>query len=287
MAAWREGEPRARQPGAAEPPRPRSVGLEPESSSRTRAIRDFARLRARRHSPRLQMFFASRLWRSAMPAAALACGATAAAASGSLPAEPATVKTQSWDALFALPEQKQIAGKTALITGCSSGIGKATACGLASCGVNWCSSRGAPRSSMSSRRTCRAARRVDVTVVAGGVNDDALYARLSAQDPGARGHPVRERRARAREGPVGSAELADWKGEPDANCFGAFRLIDLVVPEMAKRGGGHVLATGSIAGLESYEGGSVYCASKHALHAFMKVGVLCVFGAFCFVAFHS
>ena len=83
------------------------------------------------------MFFASRLWRSAMPAAALACGATAAAASGSLPAlSQPTVKTQSWDALFALPEQKQIAGKTALITGCSSGIGKATACGLASCGVN-------------------------------------------------------------------------------------------------------------------------------------------------------
>ena len=128
-----------------------------------------------------------------------------------------------------------------------------------------------------------------MTVVAGDVNDDALYARLSALKI-----PERVDILFANAGlalgkdPVGSAELADWKGMMDANCFGAFRLIDLVVPEMAKRGGGHVLATGSIAGLESYEGGSVYCASKHALHAFMKVGVLCVFSVLsAFVAFHS
>ena len=213
-------------------------------------------------SPRLQMFFASRLWRSAMPAAALACGATAAAASGSLPAlSQPTVKTQSWDALFALPEQKQIAGKTALITGCSSGIGKATACGLASCGVNLVLvARRAEKLDELKAEISRRAPRVDVTVVAGDVNDDALYARLSALKI-----PERVDILFANAGlalgkdPVGSAELADWKGMMDANCFGAFRLIDLVVPEMAKRGGGHVLGRGPRE-LESYEGGSVYCA---------------------------
>ena len=56
----------------------------------------------------------------------------------------------------------------------------------------------------------------------------------------------------------------------DANCMGTFRLVNELIPRMAKRGGGHVVATGSIAGLEAYEGGAVYCASKHALHAFMK-----------------
>ena len=74
----------------------------------------------------------------------------------------------------------------------------------------------------------------------------------------------------------------------DANCMGTFRLVNLMLPGMIARGFGHVVATGSIAGLEAYEGGSVYCASKHALHAFMKVGVLCVFSVLsAFVAFHS
>ena len=52
--------------------------------------------------------------------------------------------------------------------------------------------------------------------------------------------------------------------------MGTFRLVNECLPSMVARGGGHVVATGSIAGMEPYEGGSVYCASKHALHAFMK-----------------
>ena len=66
----------------------------------------------------------------------------------------------------------------------------------------------------------------------------------------------------------------------DANTIGAFRLINLCLPEMIRKGGGHVVATGSIAGMESYEGGSVYCASKHALNSLtesfrMEVSAAC------------
>jgi NADP-dependent 3-hydroxy acid dehydrogenase YdfG len=37
---------------------------------------------------------------------------------------------------------------------------------------------------------------------------------------------------------------------------------------MIARGGGHILMMSSIAGRESYEKASVYCATKHALNAF-------------------
>merc|ERR1712150_263869 len=56
----------------------------------------------------------------------------------------------------------------------------------------------------------------------------------------------------------------------DANCLAAFRLVNEVLPGMFARGGGHVISIGSIAGHEAYEGGSVYCATKFAMHAFMK-----------------
>ena len=48
----------------------------------------------------------------------------------------AVVPDIAYDALFSLAQEVNVAGKTALITGCSSGIGKATACAFASAGVN-------------------------------------------------------------------------------------------------------------------------------------------------------
>ena len=43
-----------------------------------------------------------------------------------------------------------------------------------------------------------------------------------------------------------------------------------VLPYMLARKRGHVISLGSIAGLEPYEGGSVYVATKSAMHSFCK-----------------
>jgi NADP-dependent 3-hydroxy acid dehydrogenase YdfG len=56
----------------------------------------------------------------------------------------------------------------------------------------------------------------------------------------------------------------------DTNVKGILNMIRTVVPDMVTRQQGHVINISSIAGHEAYPGGSVYCASKHAVDALTK-----------------
>lgn len=56
----------------------------------------------------------------------------------------------------------------------------------------------------------------------------------------------------------------------ETNIKGAFYCARLVLNNMIKRNEGHIINVGSIAGHEVYPGGSVYCATKHAIYAFTK-----------------
>ena len=53
----------------------------------------------------------------------------------------------------------------------------------------------------------------------------------------------------------------------DTNVKGVLYGIRAVVPGMVARGRGHVVTIGSTAGHHVYAGGTVYCATKHALLA--------------------
>jgi serine 3-dehydrogenase len=62
-------------------------------------------------------------------------------------------------------------------------------------------------------------------------------------------------------------EIADWEEMLDTNVKGLLWVTRVVLRGMVDRGSGHVINIGSIAGHETYPGGNVYCASKHAVTA--------------------
>ncbi|MEO1255777.1 MAG: SDR family NAD(P)-dependent oxidoreductase, partial [Bacteroidota bacterium] len=62
----------------------------------------------------------------------------------------------------------------------------------------------------------------------------------------------------------------DWDAMMDINVKGLLYVSKAIIPGMVERKNGHIVNIGSIAGLEVYPKGNVYCASKHAVDALTK-----------------
>ena len=69
---------------------------------------------------------------------------------------------------------------------------------------------------------------------------------------------------------VQNGDLEDWERMIDTNIKGLLYVSRCVAPLMIKRGCGHIINIGSIAGKEVYPNGNVYCATKHAVDALTK-----------------
>ena len=151
-------------------------------------------------------------------------------------------------------------GKTAIVTGASSGIGAATARALAAAGA----------------RVLGGARRTD------GAPEGVELERLDVTDPASCEAFVE--RALERLGgldvlvnnaglafgrdPIWESSDEDERAVLETNVNGLVRMTRLCVPHI--RDGGHVVNLGSVAATWPYENGAVYCASKAAVHAFTR-----------------
>ncbi|MCA1763380.1 MAG: SDR family NAD(P)-dependent oxidoreductase [Cryomorphaceae bacterium] len=62
----------------------------------------------------------------------------------------------------------------------------------------------------------------------------------------------------------------DWDGMIDTNVKGVLYTTRTVLPLLKNSSSPHIVNVGSIAGTEVYPGGNVYCASKHAVNALSK-----------------
>jgi len=70
--------------------------------------------------------------------------------------------------------------------------------------------------------------------------------------------------------PFQDSDLDDYERMIDTNVKGLLFITKLIVPQMIAAQSGHIINISSIAGIEVYPTGSVYCASKHAVNAITK-----------------
>lgn len=63
------------------------------------------------------------------------------------------------------------------------------------------------------------------------------------------------------------ASMDDWEQMIDTNVKGLLYVSRAALPYLIDNGGGHIVNIGSIAGKQVYEKGNVYCATKHSVDA--------------------
>jgi NADP-dependent 3-hydroxy acid dehydrogenase YdfG len=150
--------------------------------------------------------------------------------------------------------------KTAVVTGASSGIGEATARRLAADG--WSVVVGA-------RRTGRLAALADEIGARWAPLDVTDHASVETFSAGIESLNLLVNNA---GGAKGFAELSDVKDEDwrwmfETNVLGLARMTRALLPALERSGDGHIVNVGSIAGIETYEGGAGYTSAKHAVRA--------------------
>ena len=69
---------------------------------------------------------------------------------------------------------------------------------------------------------------------------------------------------------IDKGEVDDWERMIDTNIKGLLYITRALTPLMIAGGRGHIVNISSIAGKEVYENGNVYCATKHAVDALSK-----------------
>lgn len=71
-------------------------------------------------------------------------------------------------------------------------------------------------------------------------------------------------------GPIQEGIYDDWERMIDTNIKGLLYVTRELVPHMIAHKKGHIINVASLAGIESYGGGNVYCGTKHAVRSLSR-----------------
>ncbi|NAS31109.1 SDR family NAD(P)-dependent oxidoreductase [Flavobacteriaceae bacterium R38] len=161
--------------------------------------------------------------------------------------------------------------KTALITGATSGIGKATAIQFAKNGIHLilCGRRQERLDALKNELSPL----TEVTTLSFDVRDkEAAFNAIESLPNSFSTIDILINNAGNAHGldPIQTGSIDDWDAMIDINVKGLLYVSKAIIPKMTERKSGHIINIGSTAGKEVYPNGNVYCASKHAVDAINK-----------------
>jgi NADP-dependent 3-hydroxy acid dehydrogenase YdfG len=146
-----------------------------------------------------------------------------------------------------------LAGKRAIVTGASSGIGAATARALEEAGA---------RVAVGSRRDGS----LDVT----DPESSRAFVERALAELGGLDILFNNAGLALGRDPVWESREEDERQVMETNVLGLMRMTRLCLPALVEDEGGHIVNMGSVAGIWSYVNGSSYVASKFAVHGYTR-----------------
>lgn len=166
--------------------------------------------------------------------------------------------------------KNRLKGKTALVTGASSGIGEAVAQQFAGYGVNLIITGRRKECLEKLADHLKNEHKVGVMVGAFDITDRVACIDFLTQIKTIPDILINNAGGAHGVDPVYAGDFDDWDTMLDTNVKGLLTMIRLISPGMRERNSGHIINIGSIAGHEAYPGGVVYCAAKYAVTAITK-----------------
>lgn len=163
-------------------------------------------------------------------------------------------------------KQTQLAGKVALITGASRGIGLAIARSLSGMGASLalCARNAKGLDDAAEKFRSEGIPILAIPADVSRANEISSLVQKTEQSLG----PIEILINNAGIGyfaPAHEASEANWDAVLDTNLKSVFLLSKAVAPGMIRRRSGHIVNIASLAGKNTFAGGGIYCASKWGL----------------------
>jgi 3-oxoacyl-[acyl-carrier protein] reductase len=169
----------------------------------------------------------------------------------------------------------ELSGALAVVTGATEGIGRAIAFQLGRAGAKLAI---CARSEPNVRATVQELRdaRIDAVGMPCDVSDPAGVDTFADFATTQRGAPrvLVNNAGIGRFKPLRELSLEDWDATMAVNVRSLFLMTRAFVAGMTQAGGGTIVNIASLAGRNGFEGGTAYCASKHAVLGFSKALML-------------